>query len=79
MYGIADIFIQLANAVVAVWRGRSAFSQPSMFGDPEAERQSKFWLTLIAVIVTILATAIAAGAVYLLWSAFTSHQHHSSS
>ena len=79
MYGIADIFIQLANAVVAVWRGRSAFSQPSMFGDPDAERHSKFWLTIIAVTVTILAAAIAAGAVYLLWSAFTSYQRHSPS
>jgi hypothetical protein len=70
------IFVQLANAVVAVWRGRSAFSQPSMFGDPEAGRRSRFWVTLIAVIVTILALAIAAGAVYLLWSAFTSYQRH---
>jgi hypothetical protein len=70
------IFVQLANAVVAVWRGRSAFSQPGMFDDPEAGRQSRFWVTLIAVIVTILALAIAAGAVYLLWSAFTSYQRH---
>ena len=76
MYGIADIFIQLANAVIAVWRGRSAFSQPSMFGDPEAEQRSRFWLTIIAVIVTTLALAIASGAVYLLWSAFTSYQQH---
>jgi hypothetical protein len=72
------IFVQLANAVVAVWRGRSAFSRPSMFGDPEAERRSRFWLTIIAVIVTILALAMAAGVVYLLWSAFTTHQRQHS-
>jgi flagellar basal body-associated protein FliL len=47
-----------------------------MFGDPEAGRRSRFWVTLIAVIVTILALAIAAGAVYLLWSAFTIYQRH---
>jgi hypothetical protein len=73
------IFVQLANAVVSVWRGRSAFYQPSMFGDHEAERRSRFWLTIIAVTVTILALAIAAGAIYLLWSAFTSYQRHHSS
>jgi len=49
------IFVQLANAVRRGLAGRSAFSQPGMFDDPEAGRQSRFWVTLIAVIVTILA------------------------
>jgi Tfp pilus assembly protein PilN len=74
MHGIDNLFVQLANAVVAVWRGRSVFSQPSLFGDPEADRRSRFWLTVVAVVVTLFAAALAAGAIYLLWWSFTIYQ-----
>jgi Tfp pilus assembly protein PilN len=74
MHGLDNFFVQLVNAVASVWRGRSTFSRPSMFGDPEAERRSRFWLTVITVVVTLLAVAIGAGVIYLIWWAFTIHE-----
>jgi uncharacterized membrane protein YcjF (UPF0283 family) len=47
-----------------------------MFSDPAEDRRSRFWLTVIAVFVTLFAIALAAGVVYLLWSAFTTHERH---
>ena len=74
MHNIENIFLQLANAVISVWKARSTFSKPSMFGDPAEQRRSRFWVTLIAVIVTLLALALAAGVIFLIWWAFTIHE-----
>jgi hypothetical protein len=74
MHGLDNVFIQLANAITSVWRGRSALSRPSLFGDPEFERRSRFWLTLLAVVATLFAVALAAGAVYFLWWTFAIHE-----
>lgn len=69
-----NILVQLVNAIINVWRGRSTFSKPGMFSDPEVERRSRFWLTVIAVFVTIFAIALIAGVIYLFCSAFTTHE-----
>jgi hypothetical protein len=74
MHGIDNFFIQLANAVASVWRGRSALSRPGLFDDPRAQRRSRFWLTVVAIVVTLFIVAIAAGMIYLIWSAFTIHE-----
>ena len=71
-----NLLVHLANAVVNMWRARSLYSKPSMFSDPAEDRRSRFWLTVIAVFVTLFAIALAAGVVYLLWSAFTTHERH---
>ena len=74
MHNLENVFVQLANAVVGIWRARSVYSKPSMFDDPSEGRRSRFWLTLNAVIVTLFAIAIAAGVIYLIWWAFTVHE-----
>jgi hypothetical protein len=71
-----NLLVQMGTLVEAAWRGRSGFYRPSLFGEPAAERQSRFWATVIAVMVTLFALGLAAGAVYLLWSAFTIHERH---
>jgi len=74
MHGIENLFVQLVNAVVGVWRGRSTFSQPSLFSDPAEAQRSRFWMTIVAIVVTLFATALAAGIIYLIWWAFTTHE-----
>jgi Tfp pilus assembly protein PilN len=77
MHNLDNFFIQLANAVVNAWRARSTCSKPSMFGDPAEQRRSRFWLTVIAVMMTLFAVAIAAGVIFLIWWAFTTDKRHS--
>jgi hypothetical protein len=74
MHGLDNFLVQLVNGVVSVWCGRSLLSRPSLFSDPASERRSRFWLTVIAVLVTLLAVAVTAGLFYLLWSAFHIHE-----
>jgi hypothetical protein len=74
MHGIENFFTQLVSSIIGLWRGRSLVSRSSSFGDPEAERRSRRWLTLIAIIVTIFLIALAVGAVYLVWWMFTIHE-----
>jgi len=76
MHGIENFFVQIGQSIVGIWRGRSLVSRSSMFGDREAERRSRRWMTVIAVVVTIFLITLAVGVIYLFWWMFTIHERH---
>jgi hypothetical protein len=69
-----NLLVQMGSLAQTACRERAGFSRPSLFGNPTAERQSRFRATVITVMVTLFALGLAAGAVCLLWSAFTIHE-----